>query len=755
MSNDKQTDYSKFSMFELFCVEVDGQCALLIDNLLNLEREPDNAVHLEVLMRAAHSLKGAARLVEIKPVENIAHVLEDCFVAAQAKKINLDENHIDILLKSIDLIKNFTMHGETEWVHWENNHKSIIDSTINLISGILKPAQLSSLIPSKSKKTSALKDQAIPNEIPVTPNKNVPQERVLRVSSDRLNRIMGLSGELLIISKWVYSYSTSMLQIKKRQLELTQTLETLKDSLKTITDNDPHINSQISSVLSKASVCRTMLADRLSDLESFEHHMSNLSARLYREVLSSTMRPFADGVQGFHRMVRDIARQTQKKVKLTIIGLDNEVDRDVLEKIEAPLTHLIRNAIDHGIEFPEDRKANGKPETGKITISAVYSGGQLSIIVEDDGQGIDFEALKKTIVKRGLVTQEIADTLSEHERLEFLFLPNFTTRETVTELSGRGVGLDVVHKAVQEIRGLVHIHSSYGNGTRFTLQLPLTLSVVPALLVEISKESYAFPLIKINRVIKVNSKDLLRMEGHQYVTYGDEYLGLISGSQIFGKQPNISDKDEISIVIVNDHLNKYGVVVDELVGQRELVVQSLDPRLGKVKDISASAILEDGRPTLIIDVDDFVRSINNITTNENIAKVTYVIDVADKKTRKKILVVDDSITVRGIERNLLEANRYEVVLAVDGIDGWNTLRSQTFDLVITDVDMPRMDGIELVHMIRNDPNLNTLPVMIVSYKDLQEDRQRGLDAGADYYLTKGSFLDETLLESVIDLIGEA
>ncbi len=754
MSNDKQTDYSNLSMFELFCVEVDGRCASLVDSLLNLEKKPGSATHLEVLMRCAHSIKGASRLVEISPVENIGHVLEDCFMAAQEKKIILDENHIDVLLNAVDIIKSITKQSETELAQWEKSHALIVSSTIKSISDILKSSK------QNKSHTNSQPDiiEDIFSDAPVSSNSvsvgvSDAHDRVLRVSSDRLNRIMGISGELLITSKWVYPYTISMLQIKKRQLELAKTLETLKDSLTKITKKDSQVDNQISSVLSKASECRTLLSDRLGDIESFDRRMSTLSSRLYREVVSSTMRPFADGVQGFQRMVRDLARKTGKKVDLAIHGLENEVDRDVLEKIEAPLTHLIRNAIDHGIELPKDRKTKNKPETGKITIAAVYSGGQLSIVVEDDGCGIDIDVLKKTIVKKGLVTQEIAVTLSEQECLEFLFLPNFSTKKSVTEISGRGVGLDIVRKTVQEIRGLVHINSKKGNGTRFTLQLPLTLSVVPALLVEISDESYAFPLIRVNRVLKVNSKDVLRMEGHQYVTHEEEYLGLISASQVFGKRPEASDQGEISIVVVNDHLNKYGVVVDELIGQRELVVQSLDPRLGKVKDISATAVLEDGRPTLIIDVEDFVRSINSITTDKKVAKVVQIADVVNQKASKRVLVVDDSITVRGVERNLLEANGYDVVVAVDGVDGWNTVRSQTFDLVITDVDMPRMDGIELVKMIKNDANLNRLPIMIVSYKDLKEDREKGLQAGADYYLTKGSFHDETLLDAVIDLIG--
>lgn len=752
MSKRKQKDYSSLSMHELFCVEVEGQSLLMVDGLLELEKNPGNDECLEVLMRSAHSIKGAARLVNIKSVEDIAHVLEECFVAAQNNKIILDESNIDTLLKSVDVIKEAGKLTEDKIPAWEDEHSSAIKEHVKTLSEIVTQPNM---VPARtSKKSTTKKTTKSKKHISAESDEDL-KERIVRVSADRLSRLMGLSGELLITTKWISPYTTTMLQLKKRQNELTQSLDTLKEILAKYNIKDSQVESHIEAMQEKSSQCRLMMTDRMSEMEHFDRRMSTLSSRLYREVISSTMRPFSDGVQGFNRMVRDIAKQTGKKVEIDIQGLDHEVDRDVLEKIEAPLTHLIRNAIDHGIESPEARKKAGKLETGKITLSAIYSSGMLSVILEDDGKGVDYEDIRTSIVNKGMINAETAITLTDMELLEFLFLPKFSTREKVTELSGRGVGLDVVRKAVQEIRGLVHIQTVMGKGTRFTLQLPLTLSVVPALVVEISGESYAFPLTRIFRVTKVSGDEILRMEGQQYITVDDEYLGLISGSQVFGRKQVDAKKEIIPVVIVSDHLNKYGVVVDELVGQRELVVQSLDPRLGNVKDISAASVLEDGRPTLIIDVDDFVRSINGMITGNQISQISNIADVSSRLVIKKILIVDDSITVRGVERNLLETNGYEVVAAVDGMDGWNTVRSQTFDLVITDVDMPRMDGIELVQLIKKDPNLGSLPVMIVSYKDMKEDKARGMEAGADYYLTKGSFHDETLLEAVIDLIGEA
>ena len=346
-------------------------------------------------------------------------------------------------------------------------------------------------------------------------------------------------------------------------------------------------------------------------------------------------------------------------------------------------------------------------------------------------------------------------SLSNAELFEFLFLPNFSTKSRVTEISGRGVGLDVVRNHVQEMHGSVSVDTNVKDGLRFTLQLPLTLSVVTTLMVDISGEHYAFPLSRVDRLLSISREQISTVEGRQYIKVDDELVGLIPAFHVLELETASQHYDEYHVVVVSDRLSRYGVVVDRFVGQRELSVQTLDPRLGKVQDISAAALSEDGQPVLIIDVDDLVRSIDSLTNGGPIGTLKPFTDIISHKVRKRILVVDDSLTVREIERKLLESYGYRVDVAVDGMDGWNAVRRTKYNLVITDVDMPRMDGIELVNSMKDDHHLKKLPIMIVSYKDRFEDRQRGLEAGADYYLTKGSFHDETLIEAVVDLIGEA
>jgi two-component system sensor histidine kinase and response regulator WspE len=337
--------------------------------------------------------------------------------------------------------------------------------------------------------------------------------------------------------------------------------------------------------------------------------------------------------------------------------------------------------------------------------------------------------------------------------LDFLFLPGVTMTNAVTEISGRGVGLDVVQNMVKSVRGTARVNTQPGRGTRFQLQLPLTLSVLRALLVQVGGEPYALPLSRISRTLRLPREKIQVLEGRHYFSLGGQQIGLLTAHQLLDCEPQ-PPGNELPVVVLGDRNARYGLIVDRLLGERELVVQPLDPRLGKVKDLNAGALMEDGSPVLILDVEDMLDSIERLVSSGLLARVAPdPLELAARK-RKRILAVDDSLTVRELERKLLAGCGYLADVAVDGLDGWNAVRAGHYDLVITDVDMPRMDGIELVTLIKKDPDLKSVPVMIVSYKDREEDRLRGLEAGADYYLTKGSFHDETLLHAVVDLIGQ-
>ncbi|TAN76368.1 MAG: hybrid sensor histidine kinase/response regulator [Gallionella sp.] len=757
------------SMLDLFRIEITEQGKVLTDGLLALEADPSAADRLEALMRAAHSIKGAARMVGVDPVVRLAHVIEDVFVAAQNAEIVLAAEDVDLLLKGIDTVLSFAALSDAGMAGWAEDHGDDLEKMLGLLSGIRSQEKTGGAAkpekapepptdPPPSPQSSPASGRGGERErhspIPADEPAGEDKDRVLRVTAERWNQLMGLAGEVKVEAGWLHPYVVSLNELKRRQVELVEILDSLRSSLddmrapKTVID-------MLLQAQGKISECRRILADQTSDLDSYDRRINNLSEKLHRETIKTRMRPFSDGVHGFQRMVRDIAKSLGKKVKLEINGLSVQVDRDVLEKMEAPLNHILRNALDHGVDLPEERAKAGKPEQATIRITATHSDGMLSIIVDDDGRGIDLEHLRKKVIEKKLVTPEMATKLNEEELLEFLFLPSFSTRDEVTDLSGRGVGLDVVLSTIQKMRGSVETTTKPGEGTRFHMRLPLTMSVISSLIAEISGEPYAFPLARIIRAAKLPSRNIDVLEDHQFVEIDGENIGLVGASQVLGLGPQVVGDEELSVIIIGDRHNRCGVVVDKLLGQKELAIQPLDSRLGKVQDVGAAAVLEDGSPVLILDVDDLVLSVDSLVRKGGIAKVTRSSGDSAGETVKNILVVDDSRTVREVERNLLENAGYRVDVAVDGVDGWNAIRAfKKYDLIVTDIDMPRMDGIELVRLVKCDRDFNSVPVIIVSYKEREEDRRRGMDVGADYYLTKGSFHDNSLLDAVADLIGE-
>jgi two-component system sensor histidine kinase and response regulator WspE len=749
-------DLSDLSMLELFRAELAAQSQAFTTGLLALERDPTAAAHLEACMRAAHSLKGAARIIDLSPAVQVAHEMEECLVAAQHGKIRLNRRHIDALLAGIDLLATISAGSDEP----EAEMKKRIAAFAQALRSASEEADIAAPDTPQGDAGPASAEPVTPVAAPAmiaapeapSAGDGGAGERMVRVTADSLNRLLGLAGESLMSARRLRPFNDGLLRLRRVQAELARSFEDLRAALPA--DGDDRAAQALATAQLKLAEGQALLAQRLDEMDTVDRRATDLANRLYDETLASRMRPFEDGVRHFQRNVRDIGRALAKTVRLDIVGGATSIDRDILDQLDAPLGHLLRNAVDHGIEAPEQRRAAGKSAEGLIRLEARHNAGLLQIIVSDDGGGIDIEMLRQATLARGLTTAETVWDLSKEELLEFLFLPGFSMKATVSDISGRGVGLDAVQAMVRQVRGQVTVASEPGIGTRFQLQLPLTLSVIRALLVEIDGEPYALPLTAIARALRLPRDKIELLEGRPHFRHGEQQVGLVTAHEILGRGEAALGETELPTVVVGEGDNLYALVVDRFLGERELVVRPLDPRLAKVKDVSAAALMDDGAPVLILDVEDLIRSMEKLVSGGRLRTLERSVARTGQKRRKRVLVVDDSLTVRELERKLLDHHGFEVEVAVDGMDGWNAVRSDAFDLVVTDVDMPRMDGIELVTLIKRDPGLRNLPVMIVSYKDREEDRRRGLDAGADYYLTKGSFHDETLIHAVVDLIGE-
>jgi len=753
------------SLLELFSLEAEAQTQVLSSGLLALERNPTQADQLESCMRAAHSLKGAARIVGIDSGVSVAHVMEDCLVSAQEGRLLLRPEHIDALLQGTDLLMRIATPANAP-------QATDIEAYVALMGRLLDPsappamapppmAELQMQAPAPIETPSPLPVPAVDMPLEISdpaPRKNKRTteggERVLRVTAERLNSLLDLSSKSLVETQRLKPHLATMQRLKRMQNNGLRALESLNVHLK-----EHALSLEAQEALEDArrllAESQQLLAEKNAELDEFAWQASQRAQVLYDTALACRMRPFADVLTGQVRMVRDLGRSLGKQVQLEIEGEKTQVDRDVLEKLEAPLTHLLRNAVDHGIETPEQRLLKGKSEEGLIRLRASHQAGLLVLELSDDGNGVDLEKVRRSIVERQLSPAETAAQLSEEELLTFLFLPGFSLRDTVTEVSGRGVGLDAVQHMVRQLRGAVVLEQTAGEGSRFHLEVPLTLSVVRSLVVEVGDEAYAFPLAHIERMCDLQPQDIVQVEGRQHFWHEGRHVGLVAASQLLNRPASQSSDETLKVVVIRERDAIYGVAVERFVGERTLVVLPLDERLGKIQDISAGALLDDGSVVLIVDVEDMLRSVDKLLNTGRLERIARHGNQAAEVARKRILVVDDSLTVRELQRKLLLNRGYDVAVAVDGMDGWNALRSEDFDLLITDIDMPRMDGIELVTLLRRDNRLQSLPVMVVSYKDREEDRRRGLDAGADYYLAKASFHDDALLDAVVELIGGA
>jgi two-component system sensor histidine kinase and response regulator WspE len=824
-------DLSKFSLWDLFRGEVETHAKTLNDGLLALEERPEDLDRLKSLMRAAHSIKGAARVVRHTLAVDVAHAMEDRLVAAQSGARALTGDDLQRLLEGVDLLGRLSPAEESQRDAATASVSADAQRLLASLSssgtpaespataGVMpatpgpvtppapppdpagaasppSPASLAGLTPSSDALRAASASPTPPppaTAVPapasapasapaVAPPPGPPAaspdagDRSLRLTAQTVTRLMGLAGEAVVATRWLEPHARHLADTKRRLAELSETLDRLEAGVE-----QAGIPERVAETLNQAQTqlerARAGVADHLASVEGFSLRQDTLTDRLYREVLATRMRPFGDLVEGFPRLVRDLARQLGKKVRLRIEGVSTDVDRDVAALLDAPLNHVVRNALDHGVEPPGERTAAGKPEVATLRLAASHRSGMLVVEAADDGRGVDVAVLRRKVAERGLVDEATAGRLSEQELLEFLFLPGFSTAAKVTEVSGRGVGLDVVLEAMKQVGGRARIANRPGLGLSVTFELPVSLSVMRALIVEVADERCAVPLTRIERVVVVAPTDLRTIEGRQFVSVradgaqagsgqpgpgasapgtkdGWWHVGLATARQVLGIAGEAPAGDRVFVVLVSQGDQHYGLVVDRLVGEEVVAVRPLDPRLGKVPAVSAAALTFDGSPLLVLDVDDMLRSVEQILATGRLARVQAG-PQAGQVRYKRILVVDDSVTVREVERNALESHGYLVDVAVDGMDGWNAVRMGQYDLLVTDVDMPRLDGLELVRRVRADPRYRALPIVILSYKDREEDRLRGLDAGASYFLPKSAFQDETFIHAVDELIGGA
>ncbi|HEY2347311.1 MAG TPA: response regulator [Xanthomonadaceae bacterium] len=719
-------------LLALFATEVEEKCAVMDRMLLQLEQQRDRLELIAPLMRAAHSIKGAARAVRNEIAVSLAHALEDLMSGAQRSPPPVDEALVDIALRTVDQLRALG----------HDRSADALAAARDLIR------RLRAFIPG----TTAAAQAPLANVDASTYIHVEETDPILRVRASHVGKLIALAGTGMVENRRLKPFGERQQRLRRELGQVSRLLDDLHHQLGAPSSKSG-VGAQLAYIRHELSESRHEVNNWLEAFGAYQRESFDLNERLYHHATMTRLRPFSDIASGYPRMVRDIARQLGKRARAVLEGSQAAVDRDVLERLDAPLVHLLRNAIDHGIESPGQRRDAGKTEEGSIRIGVTYRAGMLAIDVSDDGAGIDYERIRAKLVSEGRMAQADADELDEEALGEVLFGTGFSTREQVSEISGRGVGLDVVRQMLKELEGSVRLSSTRGFGTRFSLLVPISRAVTRAVVVSVAGEAYAFPLLRIERLVRSDRDGVQAGKGMQYLALDGQNIGLVPLAEQLDLGESQVRGDHVDVVVVSQEGRRAGFVVDAVLGEFDLATRPLDPRLGRVTDLASLALLPDGAPVVMLDVEDLMHGA--LDRERKLARLRESEGPSAVQRKRRVLVVDDSISVRELERQLLSARGYEVEVSVDGMDAWSKLRDWPCELVITDVDMPRMDGIELTRSIKQDPKLRSLPVVIVSYRDRPEDRARGMEVRADAYLTKSDFQEHGFVDVVHGLIGDA
>ncbi|HEY2600510.1 MAG TPA: hybrid sensor histidine kinase/response regulator [Thermoleophilaceae bacterium] len=731
-----------------FADQAKEQLQTIGSQLLALE-EADAAQRgalFEEIFREAHSLKGAARAVDLVLVERLSHELESLFSMIHKGELEPSSEVFDLAHKALDGLTALVEEGLTG-TPADVDLDALCDALESAADG--KPAPEPKLPQLPSSPTPQLPPQ------PAEPARAAAE--TVRVATAKLDALMAQVGELIaarlnsehrLADARALLESLAELENGWRKRHPARMLERALSGDERALDDARGLVEVLDRSYEQMRAARAGLADLRRKFEVDAHRMAQVTNDLQDDVRRTRMRPVATVFDSFPRMLRDITRELSKQVKLTIEGGETEVDKQVLEQLGAPLTHMLRNSIDHGVEEPGVRAVAGKPQEGHITLAAFQRAADLVIEISDDGAGIDVDRVKAKAVERGIVDADAAASLSDYDALRLIFRSGFSTKEEVTDLSGRGVGMDVVREHIERLQGVIEVESALGAGTRFTLSVPLSVATTRCLMVEAGGQTFGMPITGVDRIVRLSEDDIGRTQGHDAVRIDERPMALLRLADLLGLPGDAGELVNRPAIIVSSAERRAAVLVDRLVGAQEVATKTLPRPLMRVRLVAGVTILGTGQVVPILNVLDLLRAEARGQRPEASAPPSE----ARPASQQSILVVDDSVTIRTFEKALLESAGYAVTAAADGLEAWNLIQNEAPDLIVSDVEMPNMTGFELTAKVRADRQLKDMPLVLITTLSSDEDRKRGIDAGADAYVIKGSAEQDQLLDTVRRLI---
>ena len=759
-------------IMEDFLIEAFELIEQIDHDLVELESNPEDLELLNRIFRVAHTVKGSSSFLNFDVLTELTHHMEDVLNKARKGELKITPDIMDVVLESVDMMKGLlesirdngsdsaagidiknicvrlTQISEGEApsaapeapavpvpepvkepepaAPAEEAAPEVSDAELSKLSDSEVEAEIERLLkvrkaedqarraskgiapkspeeiapaasaaPAPAPKPAPSRERDADKKVPAaSSNSAVAQEQTIRVEVKRLDHLMNLIGELVLG--------------KNRLLKIYDDVEERYEGEKFLEE----LNQVVSS-------------------------LSLVTTDIQLAVMKTRMLPIAKVFNKFPRMIRDLSRDLGKQIDLEISGEETELDKSIVEEIGDPLVHIIRNSCDHGIEDPETRKAMGKPEKGLVQLKAYNEGNHIVVEIVDDGKGLDADMLKSKSIEKGIITEREADAMSEKEAFGLIFRPGFSTAAKVTNVSGRGVGMDVVKTNIEKLNGIIDIESEVGKGTVMKLKIPLTLAIIQSLLVGTQEEFYAIPLASVLETVRVPIDDIYTIDGKNVLRLRDEVLSLVRLSDVFGVEKVFDGGDHTYVVIIGVAEAKLGIIVDTLVGQEEIVIKSMGDYLQNIPGIAGATIRGDGRVTLIIDVGAMMEMAKDIKVDIR-AEIEDSTKAKEKPSDYKVLIVDDSKMDRTIMQKALEPTGVTIIEATNGVEALNVIKSgeHSFDAILIDIEMPRMDGYTLAGEIRKYSKYRNLPLIAVTSRTSKTDRLRGVEVGMTEYITK-------------------
>lgn len=795
-------------VLELYLQESQEQMDDINYILLKLEKDPDNEEFQQHLMRCMHTLKGSSGMVYASHIEKLAHRCEDIMEQNIHDKSSLDENLFDLLFEVMDEISVILDSIRDTSKEKVVNYADLLKKLTAYQEGVAIPATEEAPAEEAAEEAPAPQPvvQASPEESAAAAAAR--KDTFLRLNINKMNHLLNLAAELVISNNQfknqldrlkglvpvmnnnlkVYRDTEDFLNAivregKQIQGVLEQLVENkpgVKDSLKKQVETVQRALKNVKSMQDEATTLSHSLKENSKTYDENLQKLNKLSNELLDEIMQARLVPINMLFQRFHRPIRDLARQLEKQIRLSIIGEETELDRTLIDELYEPLLHIIRNAIDHGLETVEGRKSSGKNPEGTLEIKASRDRNQVIIEVKDDGRGIDLERVKNSAISKGLLTEEDAETMSEQELFEYLFYPGFSTAKETTMVSGRGVGLDAVKTQIEKAKGDIRMYTEKGKGTSFSIRVPISLSVIQSMLVDVNGHVYSVPLLQVEETLHVSGQDILSEKGKFFIRYRERKIPVLQLSQLLRmrgiQEKDISSAASYPVIMVQDEGSRVALLVDKIIRREEILIKSLGPGLRRLKYISGGSIMADGQVVLVIDVPQIIQDLSKgepmvkpepaafkeeadsaeavITDDSEKSVVEPAAAPRPPRKRKRIegrkpvaLVVDDSLSIRKYLSSLLMQKGYATDTARNGYEALELLNKQDFDIMVTDLEMPKLSGYELIETLRYDQRFTGFPIIVLTGRAGDNFRQLTTELGADAYIIK-PFKDRELFDQI-------